>query len=161
LLLFGRPRAVFVDLAAQREHASTDDRFHALLRYDRLRVVLHATALATAETPRFVLHGTRGSYVKFGVDPQEQALKAGGVPGSPGWGQDAREGTLTTAEGRVAVPNLSGDHRQYYAAVREAIRGAGPNPVPPAQALAVMTVIALGQISNGTRRELPMDPGEG
>ena len=51
LQLFGPPRAVFVDLAAQRDGATTDDRFHALLRYDRLRVVLHATALAAAETP--------------------------------------------------------------------------------------------------------------
>ena len=92
LQLFGPPRAMFVDLAAQRDGATTDDRFHALLRYDRLRVVLHATTLAAAETPRFVLHGTSGSWVKHGLDTQEDALKAGGVPGSPGWGHDPREG---------------------------------------------------------------------
>ena len=101
-----RPRAIFVDLAAQRDGATTDDRFHALLRYDRLRVMLHATTLAAAETPRFVLHGTRGSWVKYGTDPQEAALKAGGVPGSPGWGHDPRQGILTTAAGSVTVPDL-------------------------------------------------------
>ena len=159
LQLFGPPRAVFVDLAAQRDGATTDDRFHALLRYDRLRVVLHATALAAAESPRFVLHGTKGSWVKFGLDPQEEALKAGGAPGSPGWGRDGREGTLTTMAGSVAVPNLPGDYRQYYLAVRDAIRGTGPNPVAPAEALAVMTVLELGRRSNEARRELAMAAG--
>ena len=67
---------LFVDLASQRDGATTDDRFHALLRYDRLRVVLHATTLAAAESPRFVLHGTKGSWIKYGLDPQEDALKA-------------------------------------------------------------------------------------
>ena len=83
LQLFGPPRAIFLDLAAQRDAATTDDRFHALLRYDRLRVTLHATTLAAAETPRFALHGTRGSWVKYGTDPQEAALKAGTLPRRP------------------------------------------------------------------------------
>lgn len=159
LQLFGPPRAVFVDLAAQREGATTDDRFHALLRYDRLRVVLHATALAAAESPRFVLHGSKGSWIKYGLDTQEDALKAGGVPGSPGWGEDKRDGTLTTAAGSVALRNLPGDYRQYYLAVREAIRGAGPYPVAPAEALAVMQVLELGQRSDAMRRELAIDSG--
>ncbi len=159
LQLFGMPRAMFVDLAAQRDGATTDDRFHALLRYDRLRVVLHATTLAAAQTPRFVLHGTRGSWVKHGLDTQEDALKAGGVPGSHGWGHDPREGMLTTMAGSVAVPNVPGDYRQYYLAVRDAIRGTGANPVTPAEALAVMTVIELGRRSNELRRELALDAG--
>ena len=154
LQLFGRPQALFVDLAAQRDGATTDDRFHAHLRYDRLRVVLHATALAAAETPRYVLHGTRGSWVKHGPDPQEEALKAGGVPGSAGWGADSREGILTTSTGSVPVPNAPGDYRQYYLAVRDAILGRGPNPVMPAEALAVMWLLELGQQSNALRREI-------
>lgn len=159
LQLFGMPRAVFVDLASQRDGATTDDRFHALLRYDRLRVVLHATTLAAAESPRFVLHGTRGSWIKYGLDPQEDALKAGGLPGSAGWGEDQRPGMLTTAAGSVAVPSEPGDYRQYYLAVRDAIRGTGPNPVTPTEALAVMTMIELGQRSSATRRELAIQDG--
>ena len=133
LQLFGTPRAVYLDLAAQRDGASTDDRFHALLRYDRLRVVLHASTLAAAETPRFELHGTRGSYLKYGLDPQEEALKAGGTPGAPGWGVDKREGMFTTASGSAPVPNIAGDYRQYYLALRDAVRGTGPIRSPRAR----------------------------
>ena len=64
---------------------------------------------------------------------------------------------LTTMAGSVAVPNVPGDYRQYYLAVRDAIRGTGPNPVTPAEALAVMSVIELGLRSNEVRRELPLD----
>lgn len=159
LQLFGKPRAMFVDLASQRDGATTDDRFHALLRYDRLRVVLHATTLAAAESPRFVLHGTKGSWIKYGLDPQEDALKAGGVPGGAGWGEDGHPGMLTTAAGSVAVPNQPGDYRKYYLAVRDAIRGTGPNPVTPTEALAVMTMIELGQRSSATRREMTIQDG--
>ena len=87
LQLFGSPEAIFLDLATQRDRATTDDRFHALLRYDRLRVTLHATTLAAAETPRFALHGTRGSWIKYGTDPQEAALKAGYPARLPRLGQ--------------------------------------------------------------------------
>ena len=154
LQLFGPPRALFVDLAAQRDNASTDDRFHALLRYGRLRVVLHATALAAAETPRFVLHGTRGSWVKYGLDPQEEAMKRGLAPGGQDWGCDPSPGRLTTADGTTDRPGVPGDYRRYYLAIRDAILGAGPNPVTPAEALAVMTVLELGQRSNEERREV-------
>jgi predicted dehydrogenase len=156
--LFGPPRAVFVDLAAQRDGATADDWFHALLRYDRLRVVLHATALAAAPSPRFVLHGTGGSWVKHGLDTQEEALKAGAQPGSPGWGDDPNPGRLTTAAGEVATPGMPGDYRQYYLAVRDAIHGDGANPVTPADALTVMRVIELGRRSHEARRELELDP---
>ena len=148
------PRALFLDLAAQRDAATTDDRFHALLRYDRLRVSLHATTLAAAETPRFALHGTRGSWVKYGTDPQEAALKTGTLPGGHGWGIDPRPGTLTTATGSEPLPSPPGDYGTYYRAIRDAIRGTGPNPVTPAEALAVMTVLELGRASDEQRREL-------
>ena len=156
--LFGPPRAVFVDLAAQRDGATADDWFHALLRYDRLRVVLHATALAAAPSPRFVLHGTGGSWVKHGLDTQEEALKAGAQPGGPGWGDDPSPGRLTTAAGEVETPGVPGDYRQYYLAVRDAIAGGGGNPVSPADALTVMRVIELGRHSHEARRELELDP---
>jgi predicted dehydrogenase len=158
LQLFGPPRAVFVDLAAQRDAATADDRFHALLRYDCLRVVLHATALAAAETPRFVLHGTSGSWVKHGLDSQEEALKAGTLPGGHGWGADPRPGRLTTPAGVVETPGVAGDYRQYYLAVRDAIACGGANPVTPDDALTVMRVLELGRRSHEERRELALDP---
>jgi predicted dehydrogenase len=91
--LFGTPDTLQLDTAALRDGALVEDYFHAVLRYEvgphaPLRVVLHATTLAAHAAPRYIVHGTRGSYVKHGVDPQEDALRAGGRPGGDDWGAD-------------------------------------------------------------------------
>lgn len=99
--LFGMPRAILLELATAREGAEVDDDFLALLEYDRLRVTLQASSLVAEPTPRFRVHGTRGSFVKYGRDPQEGWLKAGQRP-TPGWGLDASPGTLTLDEGEGA-----------------------------------------------------------
>ena len=154
LQLFGPPDSVQLDLAQLRDGASTDDHFQALLRYDRLRVTLHATTLAAAATPRFALHGTSGSWIKYGTDPQEEALKAGTLPGSPGWGLDPRPGTLTTAAGSEVVHGPPGDYGAYYREIHDAIRGHGPNPVTTTEALGVMSVLELSRASHEQRREM-------
>jgi predicted dehydrogenase len=159
LRLFGPPSAVYADLALQREGAQAVDYAHVLLRYPRLRVILHAGMLVPGETPRFTLHGTLGSYVKYGLNTQEDALKRGEAPGGPGWGSDARDGALTTwrdgAPHVRAVPTELGDYRAYYAALRDAILGRGPNPVPVEEAVAVMAVLELARASATAKRELP------
>jgi predicted dehydrogenase len=106
------------------------------------------------------VHGTKGSFVKQGLDQQENALKAGVVPGSQGWGADPRPGTLTVADGEGTasreVAGVPGDYLAYYAAIRDALSGHGPNPVPPDEALAVMALIDLAQRSAAEGRELSL-----
>ena len=164
LLLFGPPSAVYGDLAQQREGAQAVDYAHVLLRYPRLRVILHAGMLVPGETPRFTLHGTLGSYVKHGLDTQEDALKRGEAPGGPGWGSDPRDGALTTWRNGAphvrAVATACGDYRAYYAALRDAVLGRGPNPVPAAEAVAVMAVLELASESAAAGRELPFPETE-
>ncbi|WP_312081017.1 oxidoreductase, partial [Pantoea septica] len=99
LQLFGAPVAINVDMAEMRPGAQTTDYFHATLTYPQRRVVLHASMLVAAESPRYVVHGTRGSYVKYGLDPQEDRLKAGDFPPAEDWGYDMRDGVLTLADG--------------------------------------------------------------
>ncbi|WP_267116646.1 oxidoreductase, partial [Xanthomonas sacchari] len=77
LQLFGPPQALQADLALQRPGAQTVDYVHAVLRYPRLRVVLHAGSLVAANGLRFAVHGSGGSYVKHGLDTQEAQLRAG------------------------------------------------------------------------------------
>lgn len=169
LQLFGRPDTLQLDTAALRDGALVEDYFHAVLRYESgahapLRVVLHATTLAAHAAPRYIVHGTCGSYVKRGVDPEEEALRAGGRPGSEGWGVDAMDGKLTVyaADGKPqtrALPTKAGNYADYYAAVRDAILGIGPNPVPPEQAVELMELLDLGRQSaaenKGKRSEAP------
>ena len=148
LQLFGLPHSLQADIAIQREGAVVDDYFHVVLRYRRLRVVLHAGALVAANGLRFSAHGTRGSFTKHGLDGQEAALRAGGAPGAAGWGVDPRPGLLTRIVDGAPVESVvegpPGDYRAYYAAMRDAIRGDGPAPVTTAQALEVMRVLEAG-----------------
>ncbi len=148
LQLFGYPQSVGADLATLRDDAKAVDYFHVLLDYERLRVVLHASTLAADPGARFTLHGTRGSYVKRGLDVQEDALKAGRPPRSARWGEDPQSGLLTRAEGSALatepIANERGDYGRYYAAIRDAIKAAGPNPVTVAEAIDVMRVIEAG-----------------
>lgn len=160
LQLFGLPETISLDLACQREGAVADDWFHAVLRYDELRVVLHGSALMAQQGPRFAVHGTLGSFVKHGLDPQEDQLKAGLRPGHADWGRDTRDGTLTTAQGGVlhsmGHPTLRGDQSRYYAAVRDALLHGGPVPVSADEALEVMRLIDAGLQSWATGRVVPL-----
>jgi predicted dehydrogenase len=162
--LFGRPDTLQLDTAALRDGAQVEDYFHAVLRYETgphapLRVLLHATTLAAHAAPRYLVHGTRGSYVKQGVDPQEDALRAGERPGGEDWGIDPLPGDLKVValENWVrdsSVPNHRGNYVDYYAAVRDAILGHGPNPVPPEEAVALMELLDLGARSAREGRAL-------
>ena len=157
LQLFGAPIGITTDIALQRNGADADDYFHAVLRYPRLRVILHASTIMAAHDLRFSVHGTGGSFVKRGMDSQEDALKAGRTPGDAGWGRDGHPGTLTSVDGEQVTTRVidgePGDYRRYYAGVRDAINGVGPNPVPASDALLVMRLIGLGIASTATRRE--------
>ncbi|MGH8445317.1 MAG: oxidoreductase [Solimonas sp.] len=160
LLLFGRPEALYADLARQRDGAQADDWFHVVLRYARRRVVLHAGSLASAATLRYVVHGTRASFIKHGVDTQEADLKAGRRPGADGWGRDPHPGELTRMVDDAAlgetVDAATGDYRRYYAGLRDAfLHGTAP-PVTSGEALQVMELLDLAVASHAKRAELPL-----
>lgn len=169
LQLFGTPETLCADIAAVRDGAVADDWFHAQLRYvDGLRVTLHASALAAHAGPRFVLHGSLGGYRKWGLDAQEDRLKAGQQPDPErlsDWGADEQVGELrlwrSEEPGDVLeshpLPTRHGEYPAYYGAVCAALRGRAPNPVAPREALSVMRLLDLGRRSAAERRELPVD----
>lgn len=148
LQLFGAPARIHADIAALRPGAQVDDYFHVVLEYPRRRVVLHASTLVVANHLRYAVHGTRGSFMKEGLDAQEAALQAGRIPGDAGWGADPRPGVLHLPEGdavdRREVPPVPGDYRRYYAGVRDAVLGTGANPVSGRDALEVMRWVERG-----------------
>ena len=157
LQLLGKPEAITLSLARQREGALADDYFHALLQYGETRAVLHASVLAVKPGPRFTVHGTRGSFLKDGLDAQEAMLKAGLRPPMPGWGADDNPGRLTVvADGALQtriVPSVPGDYPAYYAGLRDALQGLAPNPVPGTEAAQVIHLIELGLQSAAEARE--------
>lgn len=157
LVLFGEPQALTLHTALAREGALSDDWFHAILEYGHLRVILQATVVAAHPGPRFLIHGLAGSFLKEGVDPQEDALKAGGLPGGPLWGIDPLPGRIV-APGRPdeSVEGVPGAYQIYYETMRDAIEGRCPVPVEPADALRVMRWIEAGQTSARQRTAITL-----
>lgn len=153
LVLFGWPQAISADIVAQREGARSDDYFHAVLHYPQMRAIVHAGSLVSAHAPRFVVHGTAGSYLKDGLDVQEEQLRAGVAPGAPGWGVDPVHGVLATRDAadrleRQRIDSAVGDYRRLYAAFADAIAGRGAPTVSTAQALQVMRLLEAGRESS-------------
>lgn len=149
LVLFGRPIAVACDLAVLRRGGQAVDWAHAVLRYADKRVLLHADMTTPAPDIRFRVHGALASWLKSGFDVQEDQLKAGLAVGGPGWGLDpAPPVRVDGATGRRApAPGPPGDYPAFYDGVAAALTAGSPNPVPPAQALAVMAVLEAGMES--------------
>ncbi|MEE3215910.1 MAG: oxidoreductase [Pseudomonadota bacterium] len=149
--LFGMPRAILLELATAREGAEVDDDFLALLEYDRLRVTLQASSLVAEASPRFVVHGTEGSYSVYGLDPQEGWLKQGMAP-SDNWGVDDSPGQLTLNRGSAeepeliseSCPSVPGNYPAFYAGIAQTLLHGDPPPVTGEQAVDVMTLLEAG-----------------
>jgi len=159
LMLFGLPEAIQADIGVLRDGEGAPDMAHAVLFYDRLRVVLHADMLSAAQPFRFAVHGDRGSLVTRGLDLQEDALKAGSRPGGADWPISGPP--LVFADGDTGAVEATtapgGDHARFYAEIARAVRGQGANPVPAHEALAVMRVLEAGQRSSDEGRRIVLD----
>ena len=120
LYLFGIPLTITADIRRQRPHAKVDDYFDLRLDYGFLKVILQAGMLVREPGPRYLIHGTRGSFVKSGEDPQEALLRAGIKPVGEDWGKEpeAIYGLLhTEINGKLVrerYPSHKGDYAAYY-----------------------------------------------
>lgn len=160
-VLFGLPRMMTADIRIQRDFAKADDNFELILHYDDLKVTLKAGMLVREPSPRFILRGTEGSFVKYGIDPQEDALKRGLTPTDPNWGEESREmwGTLDTqigglhVEGRVET--VAGCYQEYYRNMADAIDGRAELAVKPVEAWNTIRLIELARQSSERKCTLP------
>ncbi|WP_329956027.1 oxidoreductase [Collimonas silvisoli] len=158
LTLFGAPQSVNATIGAYREHAQAEDYVHLQLAYPDKQVVLHASALSALEAPRFVIHGRRGSYLKTGLDSQEDQLKAGLRPGQPGWAKNP-PGLLREVEGeldlRGELGTLDGAYVEFYRALAASIQDGLPFPVTADAAVSVAEILELARQSAEEGRRLP------
>jgi scyllo-inositol 2-dehydrogenase (NADP+) len=120
LYLFGLPNTIAADIRMQRPHAKVDDYFDLRLDYGFMKVILQAGMLVREPGPRYLIHGTKGSFVKSGEDPQEALLRAGRLPVGDDWGQENEDiyGILhTEVDGKIVrerYPSQKGDYAGYY-----------------------------------------------
>jgi predicted dehydrogenase len=156
-VLFGLPRMITADIRVQRDFASVADNFELIMDYDNLKVTLKAGMLVREQGPRFILHGTEGSFVKYGIDPQEEALKRGLTPSEPDWGKEPREnwGTINTQIDGLhvlgQVETIAGCYQAYYRNLIDAIHGRAELAVKPEEARNTIRIIELALQSNEKR----------
>ncbi|MGW0764018.1 Gfo/Idh/MocA family protein [Streptomyces sp. NPDC002676] len=154
LVLFGPATEVYAETDLRRPGAETDDdTFIALTHANGVRSHLYVSATTSQLGPRFRVLGSQAGYVKYGLDPQEAALREGLRPG-PAWGAepDALWGRLGAGEspltgGGTPVPTVAGDYPAYYAAVAKALTGDGPNPVTALEAASALDVLEAARRS--------------
>ncbi|MFB6958533.1 Gfo/Idh/MocA family oxidoreductase [Streptomyces sp. NPDC056309] len=155
LVLFGPATQVYAEAVVRRAGAEADDdTFIALTHANGVRSHLHVSATAAQLGPRFRVLGSQAGYVKYGLDPQEAALREGTRPGTEGWGaeDEALWGRIGSGEspltgGGRPVPTLPGDYPAYYAAVTAALRGGAPNPVTAREAADALDVLEAARRS--------------
>ena len=167
LALFGVPQTIAASVRRDRDATDIEDAFDITLGYLGLQVYCRSSMVAADNSARFLLHGTQGSFRKFGVDPQEPALVAGGtVPlqGSGDWLPEdkAAWGTLTVAPDpaqpgvlqRTLVETEPGDYRGFYASVRDAILGVAPLAVSAEDGFRVVKLLEMARESSRLQRTL-------
>ncbi|HUN62089.1 MAG TPA: Gfo/Idh/MocA family oxidoreductase [Candidatus Sulfotelmatobacter sp.] len=161
MTLLGTPQSIAADVRTERHNISTDDAFDIFLYYPQgTRALLRATMMSANPRPRLVILGEKGSYLKREFDPLEPNLRDGKIPTGPSWVVEKEEnfGELTLVENGVTttrkIPS-TGDWREFYANVRDAILGAAPLLITPQQALNVMIALELTLESSAKRCAIP------
>lgn len=157
--LLGTPVTIIADIFPQRPGAVIDDTFHVILGYDGFRVTLRACMTTPAPSPVIAIHGSAGSFVKYGEDTQEAMLKLGRTPGDNGWGVDPIPARFTPADGETVsetrdVISGPGDYPAFYAGMATAIRDGAPTPVAIEDTLLVQRLLDLGRQSAREGRRL-------
>jgi len=158
---------VTASVRADREESAIEDAFDIRLDFEGITAWCRATMLACEASPRFLLHGTAGSFRKYGLDPQEPAIVAGAkVPkmdagewleeDESAWGELVIAPVLTAPATlvRTKVKTERGDYREFYANVRDAIAGSAELAVPAEAGLNVARVLEAARVSSTEARSV-------
>lgn len=147
--LFGRPDHVAYDIRSVRNKANPDDTFEAQLFYGDMKAIVKTSHLVKIDYPKFLVHGTKGSFIKFGIDQQETSLKAYIMPGEPGFAADSSVGVLEYVNDvgetvREELKPEAGDYGRVYDALYETIVNGKPNYVREIEALTNLEILERG-----------------
>lgn len=163
LCLFGLPQAITAAVRQQRPHAKVDDFFEIQLDYGFNKVTLKAGMLVREPGPRYLIHGTKGSFIKWGDDVQEALLKQGILPVASDWGlePESQYGLLhTERDGQIVkerVLSLPGDFGLYYKHLYNTIVNKAPLHEKPEHGFNTIRLIELALESSAAKKTLPCD----
>lgn len=149
IALFGRPQQVSYDIRHLRNKANPDDTFEAQLFYGDLKAIVKSSHLVKLEYPKFIVHGHKGSFIKYGIDQQETSLKANIMPGEAGFGADKSVGLLEYVDDagntvREEVALETGDYGRVYDALYATIANGAENYVSESDVLTNLEILERG-----------------
>ncbi len=161
-VLFGMPKEVYADLRKQRAETPGYDNFEVILYYNTVRAILSAGELVAHQGPHYMASGRRGTFIKYGMDPQENALIAGKRPPAPDWGTEPPEchGKLYYDEGgqilEKTIPTLRSSYGAYYDNLYRALTQGEPLLVRPEETADVLRIIEAALQSNEEKRRVSL-----
>jgi predicted dehydrogenase len=150
LVLFGPAREVYSEVDVRRAGAQVDDdAFVALEHESGVGSHLWMSAVGADLGPRLRVLGDRASYVKHGLDVQEDALRAGRRPDEQGWGEEPEEswGRVGAGDDFRAVRTEPGAYVRFYEGVARTLHDGAPPPVDPEDAVRVLAVLGEARLS--------------
>lgn len=160
LVLFGMPESVTAMVGIQRQGGISPDYYDIRMKYPTHMAIVKSSYLVREPGPRYVAYGAKGTFTKYGIDPQEEALKNGGIPGSAGWGYENSEwwGKVNTQIHDMhitgAVETVAGNYLGYYDNIYAAVRNGEPLAVTAEEAVSVIRMIELAAKSSAEGRTL-------
>lgn len=161
LYLFGLPKTITADIRVQRDHAKADDYFDVRLDYGFKKVILKGGMLVREPGPRYMIHGTKGSYIKYGEDPQEQLLRQGILPVAADWGTEdsGQYGLLHTEideqDTKIKYPSLQGNYGLFYINLYQTIVHDAELKEKPEHGYNTIRLIELAYESNKVKAAIP------
>lgn len=150
VMLFGKPQWVYAEILKQRNGAVADDFFDITLMYEGIKARLTASIMVNAPLPKFLVLGEKGSFIKYGLDVQEKAFKAGQKPEGVNWGLENAEawGILHLENSSTSYPTERGDYRHFYRNIAETILGQAKLKVKMDEAILVLKIIEAAFLSH-------------
>lgn len=161
-VLFGKPVAVTAHLKIIRSGGFVTDYYDIRLDYENFSALLKCSYLVKKPGPRYILHGELGSFYKFGIDPQEELLKAGKLPEGEKWGAEPPElwGTISYQNNgnnfEEVVETIPGNYNIFYDNVYDAIRNGAELFVKPEEAFEVLKIMEACIKSNNEKRTIAL-----
>ncbi|MCU0342000.1 MAG: Gfo/Idh/MocA family oxidoreductase [Spirosomaceae bacterium] len=154
LVLFGTPQSVTATIKTVRPQAETDDYFDIRLEYANKRIILKSSLLVYENSLRYLLHGTKGSFFKYGLDIQEDTLRKNQLPTTDDWGQepDHQWGVLFANGQKQLIRSTAGNYMPFYQNLYEAIAQGAPIHVQPQHIWNTTRVMEAALESSRTRR---------
>jgi scyllo-inositol 2-dehydrogenase (NADP+) len=160
LQLFGVPDKLMAVIESQRKTSNVDDYFRLVLSYKKMKVILTAGMLVKDPGPRYIIHGIIGSFVKYGIDPQEDELRKGILPDSEAWGIEEPDKwgliTIDYADMNVhgSVETEPGNYMEFYNNVYNVLTKKAVMVIKPAEARNVIRIIELARESSAKKKEI-------